>query len=73
MGSITEDGGSSYVYVLFEHKSYPERLISLHLLRYMVRIWEQAVWKGWGQVFLIVVMKKLGQANYVAVVLLLEK
>ena len=39
----TKDGGSSYVYVLFEHKSYPERLISLHLLRYMVRIWEQAI------------------------------
>jgi len=42
----TKDGGSSYVYVLFEHKSYPERLISLHLLRYMARIWEQAVKLG---------------------------
>ena len=42
----TKDGVSSYVYVLFEHKSYPERLISLHLLRYMARIWEQAVKLG---------------------------
>ena len=42
----TKDGDPSYVYVLFEHKSYPERLISLHLLRYMVRIWEQAVKLG---------------------------
>ena len=42
----TKDGDASYVYVLFEHKSYPERLISLHLLRYMVRIWEQAVKLG---------------------------
>lgn len=42
----TRDGGSSYVYVLFEHKSYPERLISLHLLRYMARIWEHAVKVG---------------------------
>ena len=42
----TKNGGSSYVYVLFEHKSYPERLISLHLLRYMARIWEQAVKLG---------------------------
>ncbi len=42
----TKGGGSSYVYVLFEHKSYPERLISLHLLRYMARIWEEAVKRG---------------------------
>lgn len=35
-------GESAYVYVLFEHKSYPEPLIGLHLLRYMVRIWEQS-------------------------------
>jgi len=35
------DGADSYVYVLFEHKSYPAPLIAFHLLRYMVRIWEQ--------------------------------
>ena len=35
-------GGESYVYVLFEHKSYPDPRIAWQLLRYMVRIWEQA-------------------------------
>ncbi|MGH2544118.1 MAG: Rpn family recombination-promoting nuclease/putative transposase [Ardenticatenaceae bacterium] len=32
---------AAYVYVLFEHKSYPEPLITFQLLRYMVRIWER--------------------------------
>ncbi len=41
-----KQGGLSYVYALFEHKSYPEPLISLHLLRYMIRIWEQALKLG---------------------------
>ncbi len=36
-------GGGAYIYVLFEHKSYPERLIAFHLLRYMVKAWEQAL------------------------------
>ncbi len=30
-----------YVYVLFEHKSYPDRWVAWQLLRYMVRIWER--------------------------------
>ena len=34
-------GGSGYVQVLFEHKSYVESRINLDLLRYRVRIWEQ--------------------------------
>ena len=34
------DGRNAHVYVLFEHKSYPDPLISFQLLRYMVRIWE---------------------------------
>ena len=38
--------GSAYIYVLFEHKSYPDLLISFHLLRYIVRIWEQAIKRG---------------------------
>ena len=37
------DGQDAYVYVLFEHKSYPDRLVALQLLRYMVQIWEQAL------------------------------
>ncbi len=35
-------GGESYIYVLFEHKSQPETRITLHLLRYMTRVWDQA-------------------------------
>jgi len=36
-------GGGAYVYVLFEHKSYPEPLIAFQLLRYMVRVWDYAL------------------------------
>ena len=36
-----KDGSDAYVYLLFEHKSFPEPLIAFHLLRYMVKIWEQ--------------------------------
>jgi len=39
-------GGESYVYVLFEHKSYPDPRIAWQLLRYLVRIWEQADKQG---------------------------
>jgi len=34
-------GGTGYVHMLFEHKSYVESRINLDLLRYRVRIWEQ--------------------------------
>jgi predicted transposase/invertase (TIGR01784 family) len=34
-------GGQAYVYFLFEHKSYPDPLVTLQLLRYMVRFWER--------------------------------
>ncbi len=39
-------GDEAYVYVLFEHKSYVERLTAFQLLRYIVRIWEQALREG---------------------------
>ena len=32
-------GEPGYMYVLFEHKSYEDRLIHLQLLEYMLRIW----------------------------------
>jgi len=35
------DGQDAFVYVLLEHKSYPDRWVALQLLRYLVRIWEQ--------------------------------
>ncbi len=34
-------GGEGYVYLLFEHKSYPDRWVAWQVLRYMVRIWER--------------------------------
>jgi predicted transposase/invertase (TIGR01784 family) len=37
------NGEAAWVYVLFEHKSYPDRWIALQLLRYMLRIWEKMV------------------------------
>ncbi len=39
-------GGAAYVYVLFEHKSYPDRQVAFQVLRYMVRIWEHMVRQG---------------------------
>ena len=41
-----KDGSESYVYLLFEHKSYPEPLIAFQLLRYMVKIWERDLRQG---------------------------
>ena len=40
------DGPPAYVYVLFEHKSYPDPLTPFQLLRYLVRIWEQELRQG---------------------------
>ena len=34
-------GQPAWIYLLFEHKSYPDVLVSFQLLRYMVKIWEQ--------------------------------
>ncbi|MFP4393973.1 MAG: Rpn family recombination-promoting nuclease/putative transposase [Anaerolineales bacterium] len=41
-----KSGGGAYVYVLFEHKSYVDRLTAFQLLRYIVRIWEQGLREG---------------------------
>ncbi len=41
-----KEGDSAYIYLLFEHKSYSDPLIALHLLRYMIKIWEQGVKQG---------------------------
>ncbi|MFN8453527.1 MAG: Rpn family recombination-promoting nuclease/putative transposase [Anaerolineae bacterium] len=40
------DGGQGYIYLLFEHKSYPDPLTALQLLGYLVRIWEQSLKQG---------------------------
>jgi len=34
---------SGYIYILFEHKSYPYRLISFQLLKYISRIWDLSI------------------------------
>lgn len=34
-------GGDAWIYVLIEHKSYPDRMVAFQLLRYLVRIWER--------------------------------
>jgi predicted transposase/invertase (TIGR01784 family) len=39
-------GGTGFVYILFEHKSWPEKFVALQLLTYMVRIWEMALREG---------------------------
>lgn len=36
---IMIDKRAGYIYLLFEHKSYPERRIHLQLLEYLLRIW----------------------------------
>ncbi len=35
------DGVEGFVYMLFEHKSYPDHFVTVHLLRYMGAIWQQ--------------------------------
>jgi predicted transposase/invertase (TIGR01784 family) len=37
------NGTTTALYFLFEHKSYPDPLVGLQLLRYMVRFWERQV------------------------------
>jgi predicted transposase/invertase (TIGR01784 family) len=37
----TRENTAVYLYLLLEHKSYPEPFIALQLLRYLVRMWEQ--------------------------------
>lgn len=40
-----KQGENAYVYLLLEHKSYPDRWTVFQLLRYVVRIWERALEK----------------------------
>jgi predicted transposase/invertase (TIGR01784 family) len=40
-----KQGENAYVYVLMEHKSYPDRWTVFQLLRYIVRIWERELKK----------------------------
>ena len=38
-----KEGGTATIYLLFEHKSFPDVLVALQLLRYMVSQWQQQV------------------------------
>ncbi len=58
------DGRAAYVYVLFEHKSYPERLIAFHLLRYMVKVWEQSLKQRMTLVPIVPLVVYHGQAEW---------
>ncbi|MBE7528201.1 MAG: Rpn family recombination-promoting nuclease/putative transposase [Ardenticatenaceae bacterium] len=40
------NGDAAYLYVLLEHKSYPDPLTTFQVLRYQVRIWERDVRAG---------------------------
>ena len=39
------DGGTAYIHILLEHKSYSDPLAGFQILCYMVRIWEKVVRK----------------------------
>ena len=41
--TLRDSGRDVYVYFLFEHKSGPDPLVALQLLRYMLRFWEDQV------------------------------
>lgn len=40
---IKTSSGQAYIYFLFEHKSYPDSLIHLQLLKYMIGIWRLGI------------------------------
>lgn len=42
-------GVEAFVYVLFEHKSAPDRWVALQILRYLIRLWERLLAQGAGQ------------------------
>ena len=54
-----KQGDSAYIYLLFEHKSYSDPLIALHLLRYMIKIWEQGIKQGKARPFSPIISIKL--------------
>ena len=35
-----QEGGEAFIYILFEHKSRPDRWVAFQLLRYEIKIWE---------------------------------
>jgi predicted transposase/invertase (TIGR01784 family) len=48
-----QSGSPAFVYFLFEHKSYTDRMVAYQLLRYQMRVWERQV-KADNQLFPII-------------------
>lgn len=42
---VDVNGKEGYIYFLFEHKSYKDKLVIFQLLRYMIEIWESKIKK----------------------------
>lgn len=53
--ALTDADETTYVHILFEHKSYVESRINLDLLRYRVRIWEHGLNAGHGKPLPVIV------------------
>lgn len=47
-------GREGYLYLLFEHKSYPDKGIAFQVLRYMVEIWEAKMDKEMGRLPIVI-------------------
>lgn len=60
----TQSGTLMYVYLLFEHKSYPDQDVAFQLLRYQVRIWEKALAKQESRLPIIGLVVYHGQASW---------
>ncbi|PNR92991.1 Rpn family recombination-promoting nuclease/putative transposase [Petrotoga sp. 9PWA.NaAc.5.4] len=39
----TINGVEGYIYILFEHKSYNDSLVSFQILKYIIKIWEEKI------------------------------
>jgi len=43
---VQRQGEPSFVYILVEHKSYPDKKVAFQLLGYMAKIWQQSMQQG---------------------------
>jgi hypothetical protein len=44
-----KSGSPALVYILFEHKSYPDAMVAFQLLRYVIAIWQRYLTDGGGK------------------------
>ena len=58
-------GGEAFVYILLEHKSYSDKWVSMQLLRYLLKIWEDAKRKKTKKLpFVIPIVFYHGKSNW---------